>query len=64
MQAPTSRVARRCVAKNAERLRSHVLGVPRRSVRVLATTKASAQQIVSCLEVQAFVATSDSGYVV
>lgn len=43
--AGSSRTARRTYAKNAERLRSVVLGVPKRPVRGLA--KCNAQQIVS-----------------
>ena len=41
-----SRAARRSCARNAERLRAHLLGAPKRGVRDLA--KCSAQQIVSC----------------
>ena len=41
----SSRAARRSCARNAERLRSQLLGTPKRAVRDLA--KCSAQQIVS-----------------
>lgn len=48
--AVSSRAARRFCARNAERLRSRVLGVPQRPVRGLA--KCSAQAIVSALALQ------------
>lgn len=43
--APTSRAARRSFARNAERLRSNVLGLPMRPVRACA----SPQQVVRVL---------------